>query len=173
MATESKSSIVMDLAQIIVKSNIIVLADYRGVSTPQLTALRRRLKGVNSEIKIVKNTLARLAAKNSGKEELAKSLVGPTAITFGYGDVTAPVKTLVSYQMEAEGFTIKGGLLGNKMYNKEQIVTLATLPSREVLLGHILGQMNAPISMFIGALASPMRGFIGILQARINQMEAK
>jgi large subunit ribosomal protein L10 len=173
MPTEKKVSIVKDLMETIAKSNIIILADYRGVSAPQLTTLRRRLKGANSEIKVIKNTLSRIAAKDSGKEELIKSLVGPTAITFGYGDISAPVKALVTYQIETEGFTIKGGVLGNKFYGKEQIMMLATLPSREVLVSRILGQMNAPISLFVGALASPIRGFMGILHARINQLEAK
>ncbi len=173
MPTEKKISIVKDLVETIAKSNIIVLADYRGVPTPRLTTLRRKLKGVDSEIKVVKNTLSRLAARECGKDELVKSLVGPTAITFGYGDISAPVKALVSYQNETEGFTIKSGFLGNKNYGKEQIMALATLPSREVLLGRVLGQMNAPISLFIGTLASPIRGFIGILHARINQLEAK
>jgi large subunit ribosomal protein L10 len=173
MPTEKKISIVKELVETIARSNIIVLADFRGVPASRLTTLRRRLKGVNSELRVVKNTLSRLAAKESGKEELVKSLVGPTAITFGYGDISAPVKALVTYQYETEGFSIKSGLLGNKIYGKEQIMTLATLPSREVLLGRVLGQMNAPISLFVGALASPIRGFVGILQARINQLEAK
>jgi len=173
MPTEKKKSIVKDLVETIDKSNIIVLADFRGVPAPKLTTLRRRLKAVNSEIKVVKNTLSRLAARESGKEELVKSLVGPTAITFGYGDISAPVKALVAYQNETEGFTIRDGLLGNKIYGKEDIMTLATLPSREVLLGRVLGQMNAPIVLFVGALASPIRGFVGILQARINQLEEK
>jgi large subunit ribosomal protein L10 len=80
---------------------------------------------------------------------------------------------LVTYQAENEGFVIKGGLLGDKLYGKEQIMSIASLPSREVLLGRVLGQMNAPISLFVGAIASPIRGFVGILQARINQLEAK
>jgi large subunit ribosomal protein L10 len=173
MPTEKKINIVKDLVETFKKSNVIILADYRGIPAPRLTALRRRLKGANSEIKVVKNTLSRIAAKESGKEELAQSLVGPTAITFGYGDISTLVKTLVAYQNETEGFSIKGGLLGNKLYGKEQIVSLATLPSREVLIARVLGQMNAPISLFVGALASPLRGFIGILQARINQLEVK
>ena len=173
MPTEKKKGIVKNLVETFNRSNIIVLADFRGVPTPRLTILRRRLRGVNSEIKVVKNTLSRLAARESGKEELVKSLVGPTAITFGYGDISAPVKALVTYQNETEGFTIRGGLLGSKIYGKEQIMTLASLPSREVLLGRVLGQMNAPMSLFVGALASPIRGFIGILQGRINQLEAK
>ena len=173
MPTEKKAKVVEELQQTMAKSTVIILSDYRGVTAPQLTSLRRKLRASNSEIKVVKNTLARLAAKKSGKEPLVKALDGPTAITFGYGDVAAPVKVLIAAQAEAEAFTIKGGLLGDTVYPKEQIVTLATLPSREVLVARVLGQMNAPVTRLVGVLASPMRGIMGVLQARIKQLEAK
>ncbi len=171
MPTEKKVKAVEEIQETMAKSTIIVFSDYRGVKAPQLTALRRKLRGSNSEVKVVKNTLARLAASRSGKEALVKSLEGPMAITFGYGDISATVKTLVAVQAETEGFAIKGGLLGGTVYNREQIMSIATLPSREVLLARLLGQMNAPVSRLAGALASPMRGFMGILQARIKQLE--
>jgi len=171
MPTERKVKAVGELEQTMAKSTIIVLSDYRGVKAPQITNVRRKLRASNSEIKVVKNTLARLAATKAGKDALVKSLEGTTAITFGYGDITATVKALVSAQADAEGFVIRGGLLGDTMYSREQILTLATMPPREVLLGRVLGQMNAPISRFVGVLASPVRGFMGILQARIRQLE--
>jgi large subunit ribosomal protein L10 len=171
MPTEKKAKIVGDLEQTMAKSTIIVLSNYRGVTAPQITSARRKLKASNSEIKVVKNTLARLAASKAGKDALVKSLDGPLAITFGYGDVAATVKALVSAQADAEGLVIKGGLLGTVMYGKDQILSLATMPPRDVLLGRVLGQMNAPISRFVGVLASSMRGFMGILQARIRQLE--
>jgi large subunit ribosomal protein L10 len=120
---------------------------------------------------VVKNTLARIAAKEAGREGLAPSLEGTTAITFGYGDVGAPVKILANFQTEAEGFTVRGGMLGDRMYGKNEILSLATLPPRDVLLGRVLGQMTAPISMLLGSLSSPMRGLLGILQGRIKQLE--
>ena len=173
MPTQKKSKLVSELEEVMAKSKVIVLAQYRGVKAPQMTGLRRQLRKSNSEIKVVKNTLARLAATRSGKSALVKSLDGPLAITFGYGDVVAPVKVLISNQTDMEGFVIQGGLLGDKMYSREDIITLATLPSREVLLSKVLGQMNAPISLFVGILTSPIRGVLGILQARIKQLEEK
>jgi len=173
MPTEKKRKIASGLQEAMAKSNVIILSDYRGLTAPQMTTLRRRLRAANAEVKVVKNTLARLAATNAGKSALVESLQGTTAITFGYGDVAAPVKTLIAYQSEAEGLSIKSGLLGDKAYPKESIISLASLPSREVLLGRVLGQMTAPISMLIGSLASPMRGLGYILQARIKQLEAK
>ena len=104
MPTEKKVKAVSDLEQTMAKSKIIVLSDYRGVTAPQITTARRKLRGSNSEIKVVKNTLARLAASKAGKEALVKSLEGPIAITFGYGDVAATVKARLSAQGDAEDF---------------------------------------------------------------------
>jgi large subunit ribosomal protein L10 len=172
MPTEKKAKLVEELQQTMARSTVIVLADYRGVKAPQLTTLRRKLRATNSEIRVVKNTLARLAARKAGKAGLVESLSGTTAITFGYGDVSAPVKVLAAAQTEAEGFTVRGGMLGDSIYPKEQILSLATLPSRDILLARVLGQMNAPITRLVSVLASPMRGVMGVLQARIKQMEA-
>jgi large subunit ribosomal protein L10 len=171
MPTERKVKAVGELEQTMAKSNIIVVSDYRGVKAPQITGIRRKLRASNSEMKVVKNTLARLAASKAGKEALIKSLEGTTAITFGYGDITATVKALVGAQADAEGFVVRGGMLGDRMYGRDEILSIATLPSREILLGRVLGQMNAPVSRLVGVLASPMRGFMGILQARIRQLE--
>jgi large subunit ribosomal protein L10 len=171
MPTEKKSNTITQLEETMAKSNVIIISQYRGVKATQLSNLRRKLRGSNSEIKVVKNTLARLAAARSGNDALVSSLEGPMAITFGYGDITAPVKILISSQTEMEGLTIKGGLLGNKLYSREDMLVLATLPPRDVLLGRVLGQMNAPVSHLVGALASPIRGVLGVLQARIKQLE--
>jgi large subunit ribosomal protein L10 len=172
MPTEKKTKVVAEIEKTMARSTIIVLSDYRGVKAPQLTTLRRKLRASNSEIVVVKNTLARLAATKAGKEVLVKELEGPVAITFGFGDVAAPVKVLASAQTEMEGFTVKGGLLGGTMYPRERILTLAVLPSRDVLIGRVLGQMNAPVTRLVGVLASPVRGVMGVLQARIRQLEA-
>jgi large subunit ribosomal protein L10 len=173
MPTEKKSKIVTELEETMAKSNIIILAQYRGVKASQLSNLRRKLRTSNSEIRVVKNTLARLAANKTGKDALTNSFQGPMAVTFGYGDIAAPVKVLISSQSEMEGLSITGGFLGNKVYSKEAIMTLATLPSKEILISRVLGQMNAPVSRLVGALASPMRGVLGVLQARIKQLEEK
>ena len=172
MPTEKKAKIVEEIQDTMAKSTIIVLSDYRGVTAPQLTNLRRKLKAANSELKVVKNTLARLAANRVGKAALVSSMEGTTAIVFGYGDIAAPVKVLIAAQTEAEGFSIRSGMLGGTLYPREQVLSLATIPSREVLIARVLGQMNAPVTRLVSVLSSPIRGVMGVLQARIKQMEA-
>jgi large subunit ribosomal protein L10 len=173
MPTEKKLNIVSELEDTMAKSTVVILSQYRGVKASQLSNLRRKLRSANSEIRVVKNTLARIAANKSGKSAIVKSLEGPMAITFGYGDIVAPVKVLISSQTELEGMVVTGGLLGDKMYSKAEILSLATLPPKEVLIGRVLGQMNAPVSRLVGTLTSPMRGILGVLQARIKQLEEK
>jgi large subunit ribosomal protein L10 len=123
---------------------------------------------------VVKNTLARFAAEKTGKKEITGSLKGPMAIAFGHGDITATARVVSDYVRDSKTpLTIKGGFLGTRLLTAEDVTTISTLPSREVLLARVLGQMKSPISMLAGSLASPIRGLVGILQGRIRQMEGK
>jgi large subunit ribosomal protein L10 len=173
MPTEKKVNIVSELEDTMAKSTVVILSQYRGVKASQLSNLRRKLRNANSEIRVVKNTLARIAANKSGKSAIVNSLEGPMAIIFGYGNIVAPVKVLISSQTELEGLVVTGGLLGDKMYSKADILSLANLPPKEVLISRVLGQMNAPVSRLVGTLTSPMRGILGVLEARIKQLEEK
>ncbi len=174
MSREKKTQIIDRLQEDFSKCSISILTDYRGLATPEMTTLRRRLQESGSEYKVVKNTLARFAAERAGKDDLVSSFEGPIAIAFGYGDITAPAKVLAGYIGESkENLSIKGGFLGDRLLTSEEVITLSTLPSREVLLTRVLGQMKSPISGLLGCLTSPIRGIIGVLQARIKQLEGE
>ncbi len=176
MAThkEKKAKVINGLEASFARSTVGVLTDYRGLTTAETTALRRKLRDSNSELKVVKNTLARFAATRAGKDEVAKSFEGPIAVALGYGDVSAPIKVLTSHIRETKStLTIKGGFLGNRLLTLEQVMSLATLPSREVLIARVLGQMKSPISSLVFVLNAPLRGIAGVLQARINQLEGE
>ncbi|MDP6501480.1 MAG: 50S ribosomal protein L10 [Dehalococcoidales bacterium] len=174
MSKEKKGQIIDNLEEAFSRSTVGVLTDYRGLATPQLTALRRKLQESEAEYRVVKNTLARLAAERSGKEELSGSLEGPIGIAFGYGEITEPAKAIASYTRESRvKLDVKGGFLGDRLLTPQEVTTLSTLPSRDVLLGRVLGQMNAPISALASVLAGPIRGIMGVLQARIKQMEGE
>ncbi|MDZ4230813.1 MAG: 50S ribosomal protein L10, partial [Dehalococcoidales bacterium] len=153
---------------------ISILTDYRGLTTSALTALRRKLFESGGDYRVVKNTLARFAAERAGQEELVGSLEGPIAIAFGYGDITVPAKVITEYVNTANtSLTIKGGFTGDRLLSAEEVVTLSKLPSREILLARVLGQMQSPISSLVVCLSSPLRGLAGVLQARIMQLEEK
>ena len=174
MSREKKAQIIDSLQESFSKSSILILTDYRGLDTQEMTNLRRRLQETGSEYKVVKNTLARLAAEHADQADLAGSFEGPVAIAFGYGDITEVARALVDY-IRTAGTTvgIKGGFLLDRLLSAEDVNSLATLPSREVLLSRVIGGMQSPIRGLVGCLSSPLRGLATVLQARIEQLEGE
>jgi len=174
MSREKKAQIIDRLQEIFSKCNIAILTDYRGLATPEITDLRRRLQKSGSEYKVVKNTLARSAAERAGRDDLVSSFEGPIAIAFGYGNIIVPAKVLADYIRDSKAdLSIKGGFLSDRLLTSEEVMTLSTLPSREVLLARVLGQMKSPVSALLGCLTNPIRGIIGVLQSRIKQLEGE
>ena len=174
MSREKKAQTIDRLQEAFSRCSISILTDYRGLTASQLTALRRRLQESGSEYKVVKNTLARFAVERAGQDDLVSVLEGPIAIAFGYDDITTPAKVLAGYIKDSStSLSIKGGFSGNRLLTSAEVITLATLPSREILLSRVLGQMRSPISALLTCLISPISGIIGVLQARIKQLEGE
>ncbi len=174
MSREKKAQIIERLEEAFSKCSICILTDYRGLTTFEMTNLRRKLQESGSEYKVVKNTLARLATIRTGNEDLASSFEGPIAIALGYGEITAPAKVLTNYIRDSKSsLSIKGAFLEDRLLTSEDVMTLSTLPPREVLLARVLGQMVSPISALLSCLTAPIRGITGVLQARIKQLEGE
>jgi len=172
MSKEKKSQIIDSLQETFSKCSIGILTDYRGLSALEMTGLRGKLRESSIEYRVVKNTLARFAAERTGKDKLVNCFEGPVAIAFGYGDITEPAKALSDYiNTSKASLSIKGGFLGDELLTSEDVTSLATLPSREVLLARILGGLQSPIANLVNCLTAPMREVIGALQARIQQLE--
>ena len=171
---EKKQRLIDELKEIISGCSTAVFTDYRGLSTAELTQLRRKLRESDVRYRVVKNTLARFAAQSAGKESLLRFFEGPVAIAFGYGEETVPSKALVEYIRATKvELGIKGGFIGSRLLTAAEVTTLARLPSREVLLAMVMAGMQSPITSLVGILSSPMRGFLGVLQARIKQLEGE
>ena len=174
MSREKKAQLIDSLQQVFSRCSIGIMTDYRGLSANEMTDLRRGLRELGIEYKVVKNTLARFAAERAGKEELVSFFEGPVAIAFGYGDITEPARALANYiQTSRASMSIKGGFLSDRLLTSEDVTTLSTLPSREILLAKVVGGVQSPISALVIHLTAPMRGIIGMLQARIQQMEGE
>jgi large subunit ribosomal protein L10 len=172
MATEKKVKIVESLQETFSRCNIGILTDYRGLKTSELNDLRRKLREANVEYKVVKNSLAQIAAKNVGLEQVVASLEGPMAVALGYGDATQAVKALSDYIRATKSIlSIKGGFLADRVLSAKDLEILARLPSREVLISRVIGGMQSPIYGLVNVLAGPIRGIMGVLQARIKQLE--
>lgn len=144
MPTQRKIDAVAELTDKIAKAKSIVLADYRGLKHKQLEELRRALKKTDAEFTVTKN---RLFAKALGDK--AKSVEGQlkksTAALFAYADEVAPLKVLLGFFKVAGAGSTKGGLLGTHLLSDEEVTRLASIPSRSMLLGALVGQLNAPI----------------------------
>ncbi|HEY92440.1 MAG TPA: 50S ribosomal protein L10 [Dehalococcoidia bacterium] len=174
MSREKKAQIIDSLQEVFSQCNIGILTDYRGLSASEMNVLRRRLRESGIGYKVVKNTLARFAAERAGKDELASFLEGPIAVALGYGDITEPAKVLTDYiRTSKASLSIKGGFLGDKILTLAEVDTLSTLPSREILLAKVLGGMQSPIVALVSCLTTPIQGIIGVLQARIQQLEGE
>lgn len=172
MSREKKKQIISELEQILAKCSAAVFTDYRGLSTAELTELRRRLRQSGVGYRVVKNTLARFSAERAGKSYLLDLIEGPVAIAFGYGEITQPAKLLVDHINSSRSeLSIKGGFVGARRLTSGEVVAMAKLPSREVLLAKVLAGMQSPIVTLVSCLSSPMRGLVGVLQARIKKME--
>ncbi len=174
MSKEKKGQIIEKLQEIFSECSIGILTDYRGLSVPEITILRRRLRESGIDYKVVKNTLARFAAERADRDDLIDFFQGPVAIAAGYGDITEPARVLADYiRTSKASLSIKGGFLSDRLLTSEDVMILSTLPSREILLSKILSGMQIPISTLVNSLATPIRGLMGVLQARIQQMEGK
>jgi len=149
-----KVAVVEEVRQHFGDADAAILTEYRGLTVKDLATLRRSLRPNGGEFKIYKNTLVRLAARQSGYEDLDELLVGPVGIAFIKGDAAGVAKALRDYSRTNPLLTIKGGVLGEKVIGPRETSALADLPSREVLL-----------SQLAGALAAPMQKFASLLQA--------
>ena len=142
-----------------------ILADYRGLTVAAVTELRNKLRESNSELKVAKNTLIKIAVDKIGIEGLDPYLEGPTAIAFGFDDPVVPAKILSEFARANKDLEIKGGVLEGRVITAEGVKGLASLPSREVLLAKVLGGMQAPLYGFANVLQGNIRNFVYVLEA--------
>ena len=172
MNREQKAQVVDELKETLSANSNGILTDYKGLSNAELMTLRRKLRDLGIEYRVVKNTLARFAAEKAGMDFLAGSFNGPVAIAFCKDEITQPAKTLTAY-IESSDTTLNivGGFMDNRLLSQDDIKTLAKIPPRDVLIAQVLAGMQAPITGLVTCLSHPIREFGGILQARIKQLE--
>jgi large subunit ribosomal protein L10 len=174
MATEKKVKIVEDLQGTFSKCSIGIMTDYRGMTTAELNDLRRKLRPAKVDYRVMKNTLALIAAKNAGLEHTAGAFKGPMAVAFGYGEIQDAARALTEYiRGSKSNMKIQGGFLTDRILTSAEVQTLAKLPSKSVLISQVMAGMQSPIYGLVNVLAAPIRGMMQVLQGRIQQMEGK
>lgn len=166
-----KVAVVTEVREKLAGTQAALLADYRGLSVKDLSALRQSLVAAGATVSIYKNTLVRFAARDLGIEDLEPLLSGPTAITFvdGGGDAAAAAKALRDFSRTNPLLIVKGGLLGDKVVDAAGAKALADLPSREVLLSQIAGLLQAPLQQMANLLEAIPRSFAYGLMALIEK----
>ena len=147
-----KDEEVKALANTIKEAKLVLLTDYRGINVTDVTELRKTLRGVNADYKVIKNNITRRALKECGVNELDDALLGPTAVILSNDDYLEPAKAVYEYVKKNDFYKIKGGIIEGKVMTAEEIITLAKLPSRETLLSMLAGGLLATISKFAVAL---------------------
>jgi large subunit ribosomal protein L10 len=166
MPTDQKRQAVAELAELLRSSNAIAVADYRGLKVSDMQSVRRTLRDSGVQLHVAKNRLLKIAADEAGRSELKPMLEGPTALATIDGDEAAMAKALAdALRPYSRVVSVRGGMLGDRAIDAAQLTQLATLPSREVLLGKIAGGMAAPLTGMAGVLAANLRNLVGVLNA--------
>lgn len=165
MKKQAKVKVVEEMKDRFQRAGATFILDYKGMGAVQLTEIRKGLRDASIDFKIVRNTLARRAISGTPLESISDKLVGTSAIAFAYKDAAAAAKLLTQYSKDQPKLKLMLGTLGDKQIGLAQIQGLAELPSREVLIGRLLGSMQSPISGFARVLAGVPTKFLYALNA--------
>jgi large subunit ribosomal protein L10 len=173
MPTPKKVETVQELSDQIARAQIAIAGDYRGLTVAEITALRKALRDAGVEFRVVKNTLFLRAAEAAGKTYVADIIEGPSAVAFAYDDPIQPAKTLTDYiRTSRVPFTIKRAAMDGQVLSAAEVQSLATLPSKEQLIGQVVGAIISPIATLSFMLSSTLRQFAGLVDARTSQIDA-
>jgi large subunit ribosomal protein L10 len=172
---EAKEQIVSELTERLRTAETLLVADYRGLTMPQIDTLRSRLIESGATFTVVKNTLTRRAAEAAGADALLTLLEGPSAIAFleAEGDMVAAAKALADAARESRVLAIRGGVMSGRTMSAAEVESLATLPPLEVLRGQVLGAIIAPVTALAGLVNAPLQNLYGLIEARIEQLEGQ
>ena len=163
MATKAfKNEKIQEITSSISKAKVAIVTDYRGLTVAEITDLRRQLQKEQAEYTVVKNTLAKIAIKDTQYEGLSDMLQGPTAVILGFGDQVAPAKVLIQYIKKAKKTPLEviGGVIDGKVLNAKEVQKLSELPSRDELYAKMLGSINSPASGLVNTLSGVTRALV-------------
>jgi len=172
MDKNEKERLVGDLTTKLREAETLIVADYRGLTMPQIDALRGKLIEHGAKFTVVKNTLTRRAATAAGADALLAMLEGPSAIAFieSDGDMVAVAKALSDSARETKVLAIRGGLMEGKTISAAEVEELAKLPPFDVLRGQVLGAIIGPLQSLLGLVSAPLQNLVGLIDARIEQL---
>ena len=173
MLKSNKERIVAELTERLRRSQTLIVADYRGLTMPEIDGLRGELLKHGARFSVVKNTLTRRAAQAAGVDGLLALLDGPTAIAFleADGDPVAVAKALSEAARSTQVLVVRGGMLQGTAMSAQDVQNLAKLPPAGVLHGQLVGALAAPMTTVVGLFNAPLRDLVGVIGARIRQLQ--
>ncbi len=172
MPTQAKFEAVELLKDKFERSSIVITTNYSGLPVSEMTELRRALREANVEYRIIKNTLAYIAADQAGKPALKEVIEGPTGIAFGYDDPLEPARALAGFiRANRSALAIRGGEMDGQALSVEQVNQLATMPGREDLVAQLLMRMNGPVTGLVNVLNGPIAGLARVIQGHVDNLQ--
>jgi len=171
MPRPDKVEAVKEITADLKATDVYYFVDYRGLTFSEATELRARLAKVDASLKVVKNTLAKIAAAEAGVEGLDELLQGPTAIAYCHGDPVRAAKTIQDFIKEKKKAAVRGGKLQRSMLTAPEVERLAALPSREQLIAQLVGTIASPLTGLVGVLNGPIRGLVMVL-GQVHEQKA-
>ena len=171
MPTEAKRRVIDELREQLGRSSTLIVSEYRGLTVKEIAEIRRSLRKQAVTYRVVKNRLMKIAAAETRGEALNSLLVGPTAIAFGT-DQSATAKAVIDAVRPFKQVRITGGLLGTRAIDAAGVTTLASLPSRDVLLSQVAGAIVAPLATMAGLFDAPLRDVAGLVAALADKRSA-
>jgi len=169
MPTDAKRQAVSKLADMLRASSALAVADYRGLTVSEMHTVRKSLRANGVRLQVAKNRLLKIAADEAGLDQLKPLLEGPTAIAATTGDEVSLARALQDAFRPYKVVSLRGGLLGGQPVSAADLGRLASLPSRDVLLGRLAGGMVAPLAGMAAVLAANIRNLVGVLNAVAEQ----
>jgi large subunit ribosomal protein L10 len=172
MQKEDKARVVAELTERLRSADTLIVADYRGLTMPQIDDLRGKLLEHGARFTVVKNTLTRRAAKDAGADALLALLEGPSAIAFieADGDMVAVAKALADSARDTKVLAIRGGILAGREISGNDVDELSKLPPLEILRGQVIGAVIAPLNQLVALVNAPLQDLYGLIEARIEQL---
>jgi len=163
--SKSKTDTVEALRRTIDAQKGTVVAEFTGLTVAEMTSLRKKLRDVGAEFKVVKNTMIKLAAKDTDFGKLEEFFTGPTALAVTHGDPVALAKAMKDFVAGSQKIRLKAGILEGKVLGVKDVESLAEVPPREVLLSRLAGGLMSPVTRLVRALSDPQRKLVYALHS--------
>lgn len=173
MPTQLKKETVSQFEKEVKEAKGLIVTSFKGLKTTEFNEIRAKIRPMQSEYRVIKNSLTRIALKNAGYADLAEALKGPSAVVIERGDAMGTIKAFFEFAKTHENVKVTGGALEGKVLSGDQLKSIASLPSREALLSQLLSVLQGPITNLVSVLQAPIRDLVSVLDQAAKKSPQK